>query len=1202
MPVTDFNNVFSGQNNTNNNPADVEAYLRKLSEQLERLIKMTANQSQSAAYDQDTSTRYRNMYSELYTNGGSRKRGTMFHRSSRSVNGFSDAVEEGLLNALLGSDYKRRMGRAVADFADTFGLDLANIREQLGRELGKQVGQAFRNSGLGRSVFSGAERAADQMFNRAAERFQRGVGQYDARHGTSFSSAAAEWIHRTRTNQNRVPSQQEARSFFGGGGGRGPGGGGTSFGSNYAGPRYTAKTIYVTADVVNCSSANFGSSSGPSVDDISNALQMITDTNSETSLVSVADSASAGLGEMMTAADGAGAAVSGLMDAAMAFAPEILIAVAAVSLISAALKFSLGPAIEGTKKMLDALGKSGTRNIDSRRKQVELEKKRIEDDLSSIVRKPFEILEAAANNLYEAWDNNLRKINATQGYNKEDLQSLMAAFAQRLRDEGLSDVISTSDILTSLSTVLDSGLSGQAAEEFAYLAAKLNAAVPSQDFFGYASTYASIAANAVKSGMSQSKALEYANDQMYAFADSILYASRNLAGGFTTGLKNAQSLFEQSVQIAQASRTSNISQIGGVMTAVSAVVGAIAPDLASAMTDMIYKAATGGNASELVAFRSLANINASNTEFLRQLANDPQKVFAELFKNLANMQHMADGAWMEVAEGLSDVFGVSMDAFARVDFAYLARVISEMNSSGSALLENMDLLISGQTTTNEDQLKIAQINKYMIEEGLSYVLDNDAARAIQQHMWEEQIAQELMEAEYGVNLHGAALDFLQGLKDTATRIMNFLNPIGFLVGAIGNIISSSDEYDAQEADVRQLLELGKVGQGNATSLYQLVTRGESLNVTDALVNLLGGTSAYRQSRIGRQLDSDIFGRLYAWDAAGGAMSDEETLSAIQDMKVLEMQREAERQRLYALGKSYFEVEQAIAEMTLDSGTSSHRVSSKYRWGMISKAQAAKSNPVAKLAAIITGTDVQTARSEANTKLIADKLGKLLDEDYIRGFASDSGKTYEDWVATASSFGISDIGSALQAVGKTEEDLKSIFSDFRTEAGSTEKRRREAKEEELWDATFAHQPNVESLIGTSNELVTGTNELLTSTNELLTATNMTLSLILKKESDFYQDWVNYFVQHTAYDKAYDYDKVRQIQANERDQSDSAIYALAEALSKNTVDLRDPAVQTNALLSQILLVVNAMLQQNNQSGATTLLGTLAGLALGGEKPTI
>ena len=84
------------------------------------------------------------------------------------------------------------------------------------------------------------------------------------------------------------------------------------------------------------------------------------------------------------------------------------------------------------------------------------------------------------------------------------------------------------------------------------------------------------------------------------------------------------------------------------------------------------KAATGGNASDIVALRSLAGINASNTEFLRAFAQDPQKIFSELFTNLSKLQNMSQDAYMEVAEGLSSIFGLSMDSFARVDFAYLA--------------------------------------------------------------------------------------------------------------------------------------------------------------------------------------------------------------------------------------------------------------------------------------------------------------------------------------------------------------------------------------------------------------------------------------------------------------------------------------------------------------------------------------------------
>ena len=49
--------------------------------------------------------------------------------------------------------------------------------------------------------------------------------------------------------------------------------------------------------------------------------------------------------------------------------------------------------------------------------------------------------------------------------------------------------------------------------------------------------------------MSQAEAIEYANSQLKTFASEVLYASRNLAGGFSTGLKDAQSPFEDSVRL-----------------------------------------------------------------------------------------------------------------------------------------------------------------------------------------------------------------------------------------------------------------------------------------------------------------------------------------------------------------------------------------------------------------------------------------------------------------------------------------------------------------------------------------------------------------------------------------------------------------------------------------------------------------------------
>ena len=138
------------------------------------------------------------------------------------------------------------------------------------------------------------------------------------------------------------------------------------------------------------------------------------------------------------------------------------------------------------------------------------------------------------------------------------------------------------------------------------------------------------------------------------------------------------------------------------------------------------------------------------------MANNPQSVFVNIFRSLANMQNMSPANYMEVAEGLADVFGVDMKAFARVDFNSLADKISQMQVNQASLEENIKLLQSGEATMSTEQLKIQEINNVILEEGLAYVIDSEAGRMIQQNMWEEQRANALMENEYAVNLQGAA--------------------------------------------------------------------------------------------------------------------------------------------------------------------------------------------------------------------------------------------------------------------------------------------------------------------------------------------------------------------------------------------------------------------------------------------------------------
>lgn len=911
----------------------------------------------------------------------------------------------------------------------------------------------------------------------------------------------------------------------------------------------------------------------------------------------------------------ANAAMAGFTKVITKFGPYAIAAVVAIKALSKA----IGPAIEGFKALTKGISQAANREQESRKKNLEYEKQRITEDVNTLIREPFEILKNAAQKVYDAWDSNLRLITGTQGYNKSDLQDLLSAYSERLRASGLTDVVASSSIIENLASVLKSGLSGAIAEEFAYQATILNAAIPTQDFFSYAATYSSIAANAVKNGMANADAIAAANRSLSDFANSLLYASRELSGGFTTGLQNAEQLYTNAAKIAQAARTGNTAEIAGVLTSVSAIVGAIAPDLATSLTDAVYSAATGGNASSLVALRSLAGVNASNTEFLQALATNPKQVFSNLFRNLAAMYTSSGDAYMEKAEGYAELFGLSAEAFQRVDFKYLADAISAMNTSSDALEQNLELLASGQTTLTKEQLVNRQINQYMLEEGLTYVLDNEAARSIQEHMWNEQIAREMMEAQYGVELRGAGLEFLEGIVTSVQNILNLLNPISWLKKAV-NVVGTANEAKALREDIAKVLELGKVGSGNAGVLRNLTSTNQNLNLVSNLVEMLGGTSSYAAASSARLSRINLLNNASLALFGGG-------LGALVSVAT-------GGKGMYGVSDSARNLVNSIIVGSATSGLGKGVGSSggMYRWGMISKSS---SNAVASYlqglaglsgldsALVASATASPTSTSQAGLQA---KLQKMMSDEYMKNFISDTThKSYEEWAASAKQLGITDFAKAVEAAGYTENQMKMFYEGKETEAGAAaqhEEREHQYKFREtgmdFWSVRFP------------KDFQDPLFALLTTTNDLLSINNATLADILLRHDTWLENWSNfkssdkrswdmffdniitygekikehtknfadYFIRHIYYDASgYNYSDVLEIQQKERAESGDAIYALAEALSKNTVDLRDPAVQTNAILAEILKVVNAiMTQNNNTAGAVSLSDTLAALSMG------
>lgn len=930
-----------------------------------------------------------------------------------------------------------------------------------------------------------------------------------------------------------------------------------------------------------------------------------------------------GIANMAQGAAGQAANKEWLMNAVDKYAGSAAV-VAAVAVVAYKL---LKPLIGGLGDFLKAWGKSFSKEEDLRKKRLENAQKRLQADMEWMAKEPFEILTNAAKEWEDAWDKNLNKISLTQGYTKENVYDLYESVAQRLKSEGLSSVIPATDVINNLSTILDSGLSGKVAEAFAYEATKLSAAVPTENFVGYASTYAQMASEAISKGLSQADAIDYANMQLEQFASNLLYSSRTLSGGFSTGLKDAQSLLKDAVDIAQTAKSGNIGQISGTLTAISGVIGAVAPDLAQGLVQNVVSAATGGNSDSIVALRSLAGINAGNTSFLQALASNPQGLFVTLFRNLANMQSMSPANYMEVAEGLSSVFGVDMKAFARVDFNQLAEKISEMSINEVSLAENIALLASGEATMSTEQLKLQEINNQILDEGLAYVLDSEAGRMMQQHMWEEQIANQLADNQYAVDIQGAALSLLEGLRHSVANILNFLNPVGYVAKGVQNIVASQRKAEENTNDLYRIVTATAIGS-NDRALNNLFTRGINLNLIGSLTELMG-VEGYKSTtgqgilnavswleNVNMKLNSNVAalnkvtgGKIYSgasWNAAVdeiGGLYGHYVSGGFKDSNINSLYSG------YSVGKS---LGSAMGEMS----------------------------PNQLPAAVRSLTNNATAAAYAATKQQV--------EEFIAS-AAEASKTmsYEQFAATGRDFGISDLGAALEEVGYTQDQLREYFEANETMHGAVAEQTRKEDEQafrdetrKFWDFTSGtsgiYQTAIWSpflnenfkpffdegarydqrmdAIDTALANIQFKEDILSDKlgdNADFTVISALMELNTKIETTFVRsssafqkclaDWVRYIAATRSYsNEISSAQSWSDLKRAEGDAQNETLLALANAMNVFSADelkKLDPQLQANALLGKMVILLEALVQQtNSQAGGLSLPDTLSALGLG------
>lgn len=1124
---------------------------------------------------------------------------------------FENGIKDQLLSSIAGSNFKQGIQGALDTFAKEFGVQFKDLPNEFGRHLTKKAVDKLKDVKIG-------DKALGDVVKDKAGSAINALLDTVAKKGGENGGAARDALLKV------------GQSFLQNNGGNG------ALSDALSGILSKAGSSAATSAA---SSAASGVASG-----------VVAEGAGATVAGGVVGGGTAAAGAGVAAGAGGTAAMSGLMTAATSLGPYgLLIAGIIFTLVKV-----FGPALKGLAEVIKSVGKSFTRDEELRKKRAENAQKRLEADMEWVAKRPFEILQEATEKWEETWDSSLRKIGQTQGYDKEAVYSLYESYAERLRSENLDAVINATDIVDKLTSVLDSGLSGKAAEEFAYAATKLNAAIPTQDFFGYVDTYASVAANALARGKSQSEALAEANAQLESFASNLLYSSRELAGGFSTGLKNGSELFKDAVQIAQTAKKYNAAaDISGTLTSVSAIIGSVAPDLASSLVNNVVQAAIGGNNnSQLVALRSLAGINAGNTDFLRQMAEDPQKVFSNLFNTLADLQNMSPDNYMEVAEGLADVFGIDKAAFARVDFNYLAKAIDNMNTNNQSLEENLALLQSGQTTTSAEQLKAQEINRVILDEGLAYVIDSEAGRMVQEHMWDEQRANAMMNNTYAVDLQGSSLKLLEGIRQTITTLLNFLNPAGFIAKGVANMVQTISESVGNQQDLEEMLKLTAVGS-NKTSFKNLTTRGKDLELVDSYIEMLGGSKGVwfmnaltKVSQFGANigLSSSRFNEYN--DTASGGLGG--TLGAYTRTWFTS-----------GLFDSMYDYAGKVVNSTIDtikdtvnSALGKDPSASKYTWGVVGKsfAKAVQTSSwglggIGDILGTSVATPVQNALVDTNAK-----TQEFLDSAE-EALANNAKLTFSEWLGTASNYGISNIEDALFDFGTTMDDVKNYFESHEARQGAIIEESRKQDEidfrqetRDFWDYTSGTSgvfqtamwmpffgngqkydtrmtavdtalSNVQAKLGSheNHTVIGGLEEISRKLGEdtnytvisVLTAIESDISNTFVSSSSAFQkcmsDWISYIASKTEYNESISKSTAwSDLKAAEADRQNETNLALANALkvfSAEELQKLDPQLQTNALLGEIVVILEAIMQQNNNvAGGLSLIDTISALGLG------
>lgn len=867
-----------------------------------------------------------------------------------------------------------------------------------------------------------------------------------------------------------------------------------------------------------------------------------------------------------SALSGVTTAASALIPELLAIAPELLIIVGAVALIDAV----LGDVFAAFNKFGDRLDDIGEKfdNITNKSDKaawanLTAQEKRFQQDVESYIEYPFEILKESAEEVRDTWSDVISTINQTQNYTKSDLQDLMSAYSARLQEEGLSSSIGSTDITSKLQSILDAGLSGDVAEEFAYISTVLENAVPTENWDSYAQSYASMVSTFVSNGYSQSAALSAANEQLKTFASNILNA-KEVSDGLTTSLTGVSELFDNIVQITQTAGGTDTSNVSSALSIVQAIAGQVSSSVGNDLVSQIVQAAVGGNSDELVALRSMAGTGAANTAFLKSLYNNPNSVLATLFENLSAMIDKEKDNYMEVAYSLADTFGISADALVRVDWDKLVSELRSNSSSTSNITSSIALLASGESTTNAESQKLAQINEYLLDQGLSYIIDNDAAWEVQQHLWEQEIAEQITESTFAVDLQGSGLELLQSIKSLAYDILKAMPVVGWVISAT-EIADTASDLAGYTSDIAEMIDAGKVGSGNSSQYHDLTTYdvGSLIKEYDSksTIDLFKGNY---NSASGSWSSNSSSGK-YSWSDSGKSLLDSldnytKTSSGSTSDTTNTISSTISSNTTDAFNSWLSSMETSAKNGT--SYTDWYASSKDYGFSDISSAMSDYGYSNTDLQDQYLSYQVDAGVEQQQERYAREDAFWLAATTwYNETYPTDRDawliKYDETWTAWNEKFDLAVLNWTTlytETMTSFQEHLDEKYSD--------------------WMENYLEQ------------------EDLTHTKQQYLNKSFTENFV----NDFLYEWKDYYIgEHTHYVEGTGYEQSLGTINKEKTDTGEAVLALANQLMENYEDLADPQVQTNLLLAKIVELLQAIFNAQTSGSGLTLPTALSALGL-------